>query len=205
MRTSNIPGDTTAAVAVHPTPLGPLVLAATADALVLCCYGTPETAVARLTRAGLRTVEEEHADAGRRELLAETRTQLDAYLTGARRDFTVPVDLRLATPFSRLTVAALDAFVPYGRTATYAQLAVAIDRPRAARAVGTALGANPVCVVLPCHRIVGSGGSLTGYAGGLAAKQFLLGLESRRDGLTGQHEPEALSTGLTAPDGLMAP
>ncbi|MFF1407458.1 methylated-DNA--[protein]-cysteine S-methyltransferase [Streptomyces sp. NPDC058294] len=205
MRTSNIPGDTTAAVAVHPTPLGPLVLAATADALVLCCYGTPETGVARLTRAGLRSVEEEHADAGSRAVLAETRTQLDAYLTGARRDFTVPVDLRLATPFSRLTVAALDAFVPYGRTATYAQLAAALDRPRAARAVGTALGANPVCVVLPCHRIVGSQGSLTGYAGGLAAKQFLLGLESWPDDLTGEREPGALPTGLTASTGPTAP
>ena len=183
MRTSNTPGDT-AAVAVHPTPLGPLVLAATADALVLCCYGSTEDAVARSTRAGLRTVEEERADAARQKVLEETRTQLDAYLSGARRDFTVPVDLRLATPFSRRTVMALDAFVPYGRTATYAQLAEALDRPRAARAVGTALGANPVCVVLPCHRIVGSGGSLNGYAGGLAAKRFLLGLEAQNSPTT---------------------
>ncbi|MFJ7153197.1 methylated-DNA--[protein]-cysteine S-methyltransferase [Streptomyces sp. NPDC100445] len=199
MRTSNTPGDTTAAVAVHPTPLGPLVLAATADALVLCVYGTPETAVARLTGAGMDAVEEEHADAARRAVLAETRTQLDAYLSGARRDFTVPVDLRLATPFSRLTVSALDEFVPYGRTATYGQLAAALDRPRAARAVGTALGANPLCVVLPCHRIVGSTGSLAGYAGGLAAKQFLLGLESWHDGLTAVEAPAAPPTGLTAP------
>ncbi|MFE3325125.1 methylated-DNA--[protein]-cysteine S-methyltransferase [Streptomyces sp. NPDC059176] len=178
MPTSENPGDTAAAVAVHPTPLGPLVLAATADALVLCCFGTGEDATARITRGGLHAVEEERADAGAQKVLEATRTQLDAYLTGARRDVTVPVDLRLATPFCRRTVMALDAFVPYGRTATYAELAGELDRPRAARAVGTALGANPVCVVLPCHRIVGSGGSLNGYAGGLAAKRFLLGLEA---------------------------
>ncbi|WP_318203682.1 methylated-DNA--[protein]-cysteine S-methyltransferase [Streptomyces sp. SCL15-4] len=178
MRTTLTPGDTEAAVTAHPTPLGPLVLAATADALVLCCYGTVEDAAARLARGGLRAVAEERADPAPLKVLAQARDELDAYLTGARRDFTVPVDLRLATPFSRQTVMALEAFVPYGRTATYAQLAAALDRPRAARAVGTALGANPVCVVLPCHRIVGSGGSLNGYAGGLDAKRFLLGLEA---------------------------
>jgi methylated-DNA-[protein]-cysteine S-methyltransferase len=178
VRTTDIPAGTTVAFAVHPTPLGRLVLAATADALVMCCYGPLEDAVARAARAALRAVEED-ADPAPRKVLEEARTQLDAYLTGARRDFTVPVDLRLATPFSRLTVMALDAFVPYGRTATYAQLAGALERPRAARAVGTALGANPLCVVLPCHRIVGSGGSLNGYAGGLDAKRLLLGLEAR--------------------------
>lgn len=179
MRTTNTPGEIAAAVGVHPTPLGPLVLAATSDALVLCCYGTTEDAAARLARGGLRAVEEKGADAAPRKLLEEARTQIGAYLTGARRGFTVPVDLRLATPFSRRTVMALDAFVPYGRTASYAQLAEALGRPRAARAVGTALGSNPLCVVLPCHRIVGSGGSLNGYAGGLAAKRLLLGIEAR--------------------------
>ena len=183
MRTSNAPrdttADTTAAVAVHHTPVGPLLLAATAEALVLCCYGSREDAVARIARAGLRPVAEEDAEAAGQKVLGEARAQLDAYLTGARRDFTVPVDLRLATPFSRSTVMALDAFVPYGRTATYGELAAALDRPRAARAVGTALGNNPVCVVLPCHRILGSGGSMNGYAGGLEAKRLLLGLEAR--------------------------
>ena len=70
---------------------------------------------------------------------------------------------------------ALESFVPYGRTATYGELAAALGRPRAARAVGMALGSNPLCVVLPCHRIVGAKGSLTGYAGGVPAKRFPLG------------------------------
>ncbi|WP_262387253.1 methylated-DNA--[protein]-cysteine S-methyltransferase [Streptomyces sp. TRM49041] len=163
---------------MHATPLGPLVLAATDDALVLCRFGTPEAAGERLGRAGLRTVGEREAGAARRRVLDETRDQLDAYLSGRRRDFTVPVDLRLATPFSRRTVLALRDLVPYGRTSTYSRLAEALGRPGAARAVGTALGANPLCVVLPCHRIVGASGSLNGYAGGLEAKRFLLDLEA---------------------------
>lgn len=179
MRTHNPPADLTAAVTVHATPVGPLVLAATDEALVLCRYGTPEAAGERLDRAGMHRVEEREATAPQRKVLDEARAQLDAYLTGRRRrDLTVPVDLRLATPFSRRTVLTLGDFVPYGRTATYAQLAAALGRPGAARAVGTALGANPLCVVLPCHRIVGATGSLNGYAGGLEAKRFLLALEA---------------------------
>jgi methylated-DNA-[protein]-cysteine S-methyltransferase len=178
MRTNSDPAGTTAAATVHSTPVGPLVLAATDDALVLCCYGPPEDALERMSRAGTDTVQESEGTAAQRKVLDEARAQINAYLAGRRRDFTVPMDLRLATPFSRQTVLKLDEFVPYGRTASYAQLAEALDRPRAARAVGTALGANPLCVVLPCHRIVGSTGSLNGYAGGLEAKRFLLTLEA---------------------------
>lgn len=167
-----------ATVAVHSTPLGPLMLAATDDALVLCCYGTAGTARERLTRAGLRPAEPDDRGVPGGKVLDETRDQIDAYLGGTRREFTVPMDLRLATPFSRRTNLLLAEFVPYGRTATYGQLAAALDRPGAARAVGTALGANPLCVVLPCHRIVGSTGSLSGYAGGLEAKRRLLTLEA---------------------------
>ncbi|MDT9685316.1 methylated-DNA--[protein]-cysteine S-methyltransferase [Streptomyces sp. TRM76323] len=185
MRTTSYPATATAAtatvtaaVAVHATPLGPLVLAATGEALVLCCFDPPEAAVERARRSGLPTTEEGEATAAQRRVLDEARTQLDAYLSGGRRDFTMPMDLRLATPFSRRAVSILGEFVPYGRTATYARLAEALDRPRAARAVGTALGANPLCVVLPCHRIVSSTGGLNGYAGGLAAKRYLLDLEA---------------------------
>ncbi|MEU6386591.1 methylated-DNA--[protein]-cysteine S-methyltransferase [Streptomyces bauhiniae] len=185
MRTNNQPATATVAVTVHATPLGPLVLAATDDALVLCCYGTIEAAEERIGKSGLPRVTEDEAAPAQRKVLDEARTQIDAYLSGRRRDFTVPMDLRLATPFSRRTVLALDEFVPYGRTANYAQLAEALDRPRAARAVGTALGANPLCVVLPCHRIIGATGSLSGYAGGLEAKRFLLDLEAAAGPATG--------------------
>ncbi|EFE74772.1 methylated-DNA--[protein]-cysteine S-methyltransferase [Streptomyces sp. SID5466] len=165
---------------VLPTPLGDLRLAATADALVYCGFQPLAEVRARLARTGLREAGQDGQDGGgaRRAVLDEACAQLDAYLTGRLRSFGLPLDLCLATPFSRETVSSLEAFVPYGSTATYGALARALDRPRAARAVGTALGANPLCVVLPCHRIVGSTGTLTGYAGGVDAKKYLLALEA---------------------------
>jgi methylated-DNA-[protein]-cysteine S-methyltransferase len=106
----------------------------------------------------------------------ETREQLEQYFAGERRDFDVAVDLR-AAPFQRAVLTEL-ARVPYGEVATYGELARRIGRPRAARAVGGALNRNPVPIVLPCHRVVGAGGSLVGYAGGLERKQTLLALEA---------------------------
>jgi len=170
----------TAALAPHRTPLGPLTLAATDDALVLCAFGDREQAAARVARGGLTAVDADAATPAQQRILEEASRQLDTYLDGRSRAFTVQMDLRLATPFSRTTVERLNGLLPYGSTATYAELAAALSRPRAARAVGTALGANPLCVVLPCHRVVGSGGRLVGYAGGVAAKRFLLDLESGR-------------------------
>ena len=120
--------------------------------------------------------------------LDEARRELDAYLSGQRTAFGLPTDLVLATPFQRIVLAHLPGAVAYGHRTTYGALAREIDRPSASRAVGAALGANPLCVVLPCHRVVASSGALTGYAGGLAAKEYLLALESRplNGGSTGQ-------------------
>ncbi|MFE0106925.1 methylated-DNA--[protein]-cysteine S-methyltransferase [Streptomyces sp. NPDC059009] len=168
----------TAAVLAHPSPVGELALAATDEALVLCSFAGAEAAARRLAGAGLRPSAAASATPAQRRLLDEARAQLDGYLGGTRREFTVPVDLCLATPFSRETVGSLTSLVPYGRTTTYGALAAALGRPGAARAVGTALGANPLCVVLPCHRVVGGSGRDTGYAGGLEAKHALLALES---------------------------
>ncbi|MDQ8706883.1 methylated-DNA--[protein]-cysteine S-methyltransferase [Streptomyces sp. LHD-70] len=168
----------TAAVRVHPSPIGTLALAATQEALVLCAFTDAEGAGRRLAKAGLRPVDDGSATPAQRRLLDAARDQLDGYLAGSRREFTVPVDLRLATPFSRETVGSLDALVPYGRTTTYGALATALGRPGAARAVGTALGANPLCVLLPCHRVVAGSGRDSGYAGGIEAKRTLLALEA---------------------------
>ncbi|GGX26791.1 methylated-DNA--[protein]-cysteine S-methyltransferase [Streptomyces noursei] len=159
---------------IHPTPIGELTLAATSDALVYCAFEPPEALAPRLART--LTVAAE-ATPRQRVVLDSARSQLDAYLAGRRRAFRLPLDLRLASEFVRRTVTALDSAVPYGSTAAYGELARALGRPGAARAVGTALGANPLCVVLPCHRIVGAGGRPGGYAGGPAAKSFLLDLE----------------------------
>lgn len=102
--------------------------------------------------------------------------QLEAYFTGESRAFDVPLSVG-GTPFQQEAWAAL-ATIPYGETWSYAKLAAEIGRPRAVRAVGLANGRNPVSIVVPCHRVVGADGSLTGYGGGLAAKQWLLDHEA---------------------------
>jgi len=102
-------------------------------------------------------------------------TQLKEYFDGSRRDFELSLDLQ-GTEFQ---VAAWNALaeIPYGRTASYGQQAASIGRPKAVRAIGGANGRNPVAIVLPCHRIVGADGSLTGFGGGIAVKKWLLGHE----------------------------
>jgi methylated-DNA-[protein]-cysteine S-methyltransferase len=99
-------------------------------------------------------------------------TQLDEYFAGSRRNFDLPLDLH-GTEFQ---VAAWNALaeIPYGHTASYGQQAASIGRPRAVRAIGGANGRNPVAIVLPCHRIVGADGSLTGFGGGIEVKKWLL-------------------------------
>jgi methylated-DNA-[protein]-cysteine S-methyltransferase len=104
--------------------------------------------------------------------LDDVRRELDEYFEGKRRVFDLPLDLRVA-PFHAEVLAEL-ARVPYGRTETYGALAAKVGRPRAARAVGTVMNRNPIPIVLPCHRILGANGSLTGYAGGLDVKLRLL-------------------------------
>ncbi|WP_263146213.1 methylated-DNA--[protein]-cysteine S-methyltransferase [Pseudomonas sp. RIT-PI-AD] len=107
--------------------------------------------------------------------LDEACRQLDDYFAGRRRAFELPLDLG-GTPFQREVWTALQE-IPFGHTTSYAELARRIQRPRAIRAVGTANGANPIAVIVPCHRVIGSNGSLTGYAGGLPRKELLLRLE----------------------------
>jgi methylated-DNA-[protein]-cysteine S-methyltransferase len=115
----------------------------------------------------------------------DVRRQLDEYFAGERRRFDLPVDLRLAQEFRAAVMKEL-AEVPYGQLTTYGALAAKAGRPRAARAVGTIMNRNPVPIVLPCHRVVGSTGALTGYGGGLDRKRALLELEGALIGLTGK-------------------
>jgi methylated-DNA-[protein]-cysteine S-methyltransferase len=105
----------------------------------------------------------------------QARDQIEAYLAGQRRAFDLQLDMR-GTPF-QLAVWRAVAAIGYGRTSTYGQIARRIGQPRAVRAVGAANGDNPLPIVVPCHRIVGSAGQLTGYGGGLPLKERLLGLE----------------------------
>lgn len=106
--------------------------------------------------------------------------QVAAYFAGRLRVFDLPLDLQ-GTPFRQQVWAAL-LEIPYGETVSYAELAAAIGNPRAVRAVGAANGANPVSIVVPCHRVVGSDGSLTGYGGGVWRKAWLLGHEGEAEG-----------------------
>jgi len=110
-------------------------------------------------------------------LLASARDQLAEYFDGRRSGFDLPLAPR-GTPFQQAVWQALLA-VPFGATSTYGAIAAAIRRPKAVRAVGAAIGANPIGIVVPCHRIIGADGSLTGYAGGLERKTKLLALEAR--------------------------
>jgi methylated-DNA-[protein]-cysteine S-methyltransferase len=165
--------DADVCYAVHETPIGTMLLATAAGQVVASSFGDEETITTRLARAISPRVLRQPA------AVDDLRRQLDEYLSGRRQSFDLDVNLALATPFQRLVLSDLPTFTHYGSTTTYGALASELDRPTAARAIGTALGANPVCVVLPCHRVIGASGALTGYAGGLTAKEFLLDLESR--------------------------
>ncbi len=148
------------------TPVGELFVASTPRGLCRISYtieGQDET-VARIF--GARVL---------RSPIDEVRRELDEYFAGRRREFDLPLDLRVA-PFHEQVLHEL-ARVPYGRVDTYGHLAALVGRPRAARAIGTVMNRNPIPIVLPCHRIIGANGSLTGYGGGLDVKRALLELE----------------------------
>jgi methylated-DNA-[protein]-cysteine S-methyltransferase len=154
------------ACARHDSPLGPMLLAATNRGL-----------------AGVWFEGQKHGPDSRgwREdpqnpVLREAAAQLRAYFAGERQAFDLPLDLQAGTPFQQSVWVALRD-IPRGGTTSYAQLARRLGRPQAARAIGAAVGRNPVSVVVPCHRVLGTDGSLTGYAGGLERKTALLKLE----------------------------
>ena len=157
---------------VADTQIGPLLLAVTDRGLCRISFDPePDRETETLARTfGVRVLRapREH-DPVRREL--------DEYFEGRRRDFDLPLDLRGREGFSRDILERL-AKVPYGETTTYGSLAVEAGNPRAARAVGTIMNRNPIPIVLPCHRVVGSNGSLVGYGGGLERKRLLLDLEA---------------------------
>ncbi len=158
-----------------PSPVGELWLCVSERGL--CGLGfdsTPDAAtVQRWQRHGLaEPVLESTA------LLERAAAQLADYFARQRRDFDVPLDLR-GTPFQVAVWEALRT-IPYGDATTYGKLAARLERPGAARAVGRAVGANPVAIILPCHRVLGQGDALTGYGGGLHRKVALLSLEAIR-------------------------
>ena len=170
---AEVEGLVDVAYAVVDAPLGPLVVAATVAGVVRVSFDPPEVAAVELSRR----VSPRVLESPRR--LDDARRELDEYFAGRRDRFDLPLDWRLVTgPFAR-RVLTHTASIPFGATSTYADVAAAAGNPKASRATGNALGANPLCVVVPCHRVLRSGGGLGGYAGGLPAKRLLLDLEAR--------------------------
>lgn len=155
---------------LHPSPLGPIRLEARDDALVGLRFEPPSGAI---------------TEPSRHPILVEASAQLDAWFEGRRLDFELPLTLE-GTDFQRAVWAALGA-LPYGVTVSYAELARAVGRPKAVRAVGAANGRNPISLVLPCHRVIGASGALTGYRFGVDRKRWLLA-----------HEAEVLGRGRRA-------
>ena len=153
------------------TPVGTLFVAATERGLCRIAYDAePERELDGLARAfGLRVLRSIAP-------IDPARRQLDEYFEGKRQRFDLAVDLALQADFNRRVLREL-ARVPYGEVVTYGELAARSARPRAARAVGTVMNRNPLPIVLPCHRMIGSNGKLVGYGGGLHRKEALLRLE----------------------------
>jgi methylated-DNA-[protein]-cysteine S-methyltransferase len=153
------------------SPLGPLYVAVSQAGLCSIEFDPePELETEQLARVyGPRIMASKRQTDG-------VRRQLDEYFDGRRRRFELPVDLRLARDFGRRVLAEL-VQVPYGELTSYGELAARAGHPRAARAVGTVMNRNPVPIVVPCHRVVGSTGALVGYGGGLDRKLTLLRLE----------------------------
>jgi methylated-DNA-[protein]-cysteine S-methyltransferase len=147
------------------TPLGPLTLAATARGLALAWFDGQ----AHRTEEVAAPLQLEN------KVLRQAEREFDEYFAGRRREFGVPLD-PAGTEFQQRVWRAL-LKIPMGRLGTYGEIARQLGRPTAARAVGAAIGRNPISIIVPCHRVVGRDGSLTGYAGGLPRKQALLRLE----------------------------
>lgn len=156
---------------IYESPVGPLTLISDGAALAHLQFENPRYAYAP-------------APKGSDAILDAARRELDLYFAGKLKMFSVPVAPE-GTAFQRRVWAALQA-IPYGATRTYGAQAALIAAPKAVRAVGLANGRNPISIIIPCHRVIGASGALTGYGGGLARKQFLLELEQGQARLSRQ-------------------
>ena len=154
---------------LHDSALGPILLAASKKQLVGIWFvgqrHQPDTS---------NWASDEH-----HPLLRRVKTELDEYFAGQRHSFDLPLDMECGTAFQQTVWRALLA-IPYGSSTSYGALSTVIGRPSAVRALGGAVGRNPFSIVVPCHRVIGAKGSLTGYAGGLERKSALLQLEGVR-------------------------
>jgi O-6-methylguanine DNA methyltransferase len=159
-----------------PSPLGPWLVIATEHGV--CWISTPGTSLDASLQRIRRWLAFDHVvQQAQVEPLQRAVQELKQYFAGGKVSFSSPLDLQ-GTPFQISVWQALRD-IPYGETRSYAQIAQTVGRPSAVRAVGAANGANPVAVLVPCHRVIGSNGTLTGYNGGLQTKSWLLSLEMK--------------------------
>lgn len=157
------------------TPLGPMVAAASEEALHLIEFTDRHILDAQWERLRVRLNAE--VVSGSNVILEQTQQELDEYFAGSRTSFSIPLK-PAATDFQQIVWDALQT-IPFGETRSYGDQALSIGKPTATRAVASANGDNPITILIPCHRVIGSDGKLTGYGGGLHRKQFLLDLERR--------------------------
>ncbi|MEZ5994687.1 MAG: methylated-DNA--[protein]-cysteine S-methyltransferase [Hyphomonadaceae bacterium] len=148
--------------AIYDSPVGPLTLISNGAALTHLEFENPRYPAPQAPLGSDATID-------------QARRELDAYFAGKLKTFATPV-AAAGTPFQQRVWAAL-LKIPYGATRSYGQQAAAIGAPKASRAVGLANGKNPIAIIIPCHRVIGANGSLTGYGGGMERKQILLELE----------------------------
>jgi methylated-DNA-[protein]-cysteine S-methyltransferase len=154
------------------SPFGTLTAAVTEEGLVRLAF--PEEPLDEVLERLARKLSPRIVEAPAR--LEQVRRELEEYFNGARRDFEVPLDRVLMSAFAKRVLAATAA-IPYGEVSTYTKMAAAAGSPRGSRAAGNALGSNPIPVIVPCHRVLRTGGNLGGYGGGLDRKRWLLELE----------------------------
>lgn len=145
------------------SPVGPLTLVSDGAAIVGCSFSNSSSAEAR------------EAEPGEDVVLRRATKQLAEYFSGERSSFDLPLAPR-GTEFQQRVWKQLSA-IPFGETRTYGEIARKLGNPNAMRAVGAANGANPIAIIVPCHRVIGADGSLTGFGGGMERKKYLLGLE----------------------------
>ncbi|HEX7821345.1 MAG TPA: methylated-DNA--[protein]-cysteine S-methyltransferase [Sphingobium sp.] len=158
----------TLATSLMASPVGTLTLVASETGLVAILWENDTPGRVRLPPC---------AEICNQCILVETRQQLSEYFAGHRHQFDLPLDFR-GTDFQKSVWSAL-LTIPYGETRSYGEIARTLGKPNASRAVGAANGRNPISIVAPCHRVIGSNGTMTGFAGGISAKQYLLRLENR--------------------------
>lgn len=159
---------------IDDSPVGPLLLAGDSQALHVLAFGAPTGGRQRLEIWRPREIDPDWKP-DTKGVLKNVRKELDQYFAGKLKQFTTKLAFN-GTPFQNQVWKELTR-IPYGETVSYLDLANRIENPKAVRAVGMANGANPIAIIVPCHRVIGSNGSLTGFGGGLPTKRALLELE----------------------------